>query len=64
MPISRSAEEIDELCESFKDTSLNRLLDDSSLSGEQEEFICSICRLVNNHWNFINNVLFNLFNEY
>lgn len=35
---------VDEICEAFKDTSLEGgLLDNSSLDSEQE-FICSICR--------------------
>lgn len=40
-------EELDEVCETFQETSLNgRCFDDSSLSGEPEEFVCAICKYV------------------
>lgn len=44
MPIIRSDEEV-EVHETFKDASpSSKLFDDSSLCGEQEEFVCFICK--------------------
>lgn len=45
MPVTRPEEEIDDVCEAFSLTSRSgRLIDESSLCSEQEDFVCSMCQ--------------------